>query len=290
MLDLSLIRIDGGTQSRVKLDAATVAEYAEAFAAGAEFPAVTVFFDGSDRWLADGFHRYFGAKKAGKKQILEHIIPGTQREAVLYSIKANGTHGLKRTNADKRKSVETLVKDEEWGTWSDRKIAEAAGVSVTFVSALRRPEVKEQRDKNRKTSAEKAAGCSPATPPAVEDDDAEAAAIAKLPKEEQAAAIHKPIPKKEGPEPQQQEEDEYTELDALADQVHHLQAEVARLKLLVPAEADEGNEMLKEMQHELAALRQANKAITIARDRFQTENAELKRQCVWLKKQLDKQK
>lgn len=117
-----------------------------------------------------------------------------------------------------------------------------------------------------------------------------AAAIAKLPKEEQAAAIHKPIHKKEAPEPQQQEEDEYTELDALADQVRDLQAEVARLKLLVPAEADEGNDMLKEMQHEMATLRQANKAITIARDRFQAENAELKRQCVWLKKQLDKQK
>ena len=130
-----------------------------------------------------------------------------------------------------------------------------------------------------------------------------AAAIAKLPKEEQAAAIAKPAPakkqaaaiakpihKKEAPEPQQQEEDEYTELDALADQVRDLQAEVARLKLLVPAEADEGNDMLKEMQHEMATLRQANKAITIARDRFQAENAELNRQCVWLKKQLDKQK
>ena len=104
------------------------------------------------------------------------------------------------------------------------------------------------------------------------------------------AAIAKPIHKKEAPEPQQQEEDEYTELDALADQVRDLQAEVARLKLLVPAEADEGNDMLKEMQHEMATLRQANKAITIARDRFQAENAELKRQCVWLKKQLDKQK
>lgn len=117
-----------------------------------------------------------------------------------------------------------------------------------------------------------------------------AAAIAKLPQEKQAAAIAQPIPKKEGPEPQQQEEDEYTELDALADQVRDLQAEVTRLKLLVPAEADEGNDMLKEMQHELTTLRQTNKAITIARDRFQAENAELKRQCVWLKKQLDKQK
>ena len=34
------IRIDGGTQSRVELNQETVAEYAQAFTAGAEFPPV----------------------------------------------------------------------------------------------------------------------------------------------------------------------------------------------------------------------------------------------------------
>lgn len=117
-----------------------------------------------------------------------------------------------------------------------------------------------------------------------------AAAIAKLPKEEQAAAIAKPAPKKaKEPDPEPAEdEDDYTEADALKDQVSDLQAEVARLKLLTPSEKDEGNAMLDDMQHELKVLRQTVRAITASRDRLQAENAELKKQCVWLKKQLKK--
>lgn len=138
MLNLNDIRIDGGTQSRVELNQETVAEYAEAYRAGASFPPVIVFYDGADRWLADGFHRYFGAKAAGLEQIYEEVIPGTQRDAVLYSLKANATHGLKRSNADKRKSVETVLRDAEWVTWSDRKIAEVCGVGAPLVGDVRR--------------------------------------------------------------------------------------------------------------------------------------------------------
>ncbi len=57
VLALESIRIDGNTQSRVELDQAVVAEYAEAMAEGAQFPPLIVFFDGVHRWLGDGFHR-----------------------------------------------------------------------------------------------------------------------------------------------------------------------------------------------------------------------------------------
>ena len=60
-----------------------------------------------------------------------------------------------------------------------------------------------------------------------------AAAIAKLPKEEQAAAIHKPAPKPAPAvvEPEIEAPPEYTELDAAHDQISELQAElvVARM-------------------------------------------------------------
>lgn len=138
MLELDQIRIDGGTQSRVELSQETVAEYAQAFKDGAGFPAVVVFFDGASYWLADGFHRYFGARDAGESAIAVQVINGTQRDAVLYSLKANATHGLKRTNADKRKAVETMLKDAEWATWSDRKIAEVCGVGYSLVSDVRK--------------------------------------------------------------------------------------------------------------------------------------------------------
>ena len=137
MIDLDLIRIDGGTQSRVELNEETVAEYRDAYLAGAEFPPVIVFFDGTDRWLADGFHRYFGAKAAGRTTIYENIASGSRRDAVLHSLKANAKHGLKRTNADKRKAVELMLADDEWAAWSDRKIAEACGVSDKTVASVR---------------------------------------------------------------------------------------------------------------------------------------------------------
>lgn len=136
MLDLDLIRIDGGTQARVELDQSTVAEYAEAYNAGAEFPAVTVFYDGTSRWLADGFHRYFAAKKAGKKSILENIIPGTQRDAIKHSLGANGDHGMRRSNTDKRKSVLTALGDAEWSQLPHKDIAAICKVSREYVSRL----------------------------------------------------------------------------------------------------------------------------------------------------------
>ena len=65
------------------------------------------------------------------------VTKGTKRDAILASIKANATHGLKRSNADKRLAVEKLLLDKEWQTWSDAKIAEQAAVSRQFVTNLR---------------------------------------------------------------------------------------------------------------------------------------------------------
>lgn len=138
MLNIDAIRTDGGTQSRVQLNQETLDEYAEAYRSGALFPPIIVFFDGVDRWLADGFHRYSGAKAAGHEQIYAEVTPGTRRDAVLYSLTANATHGLKRTNADKRKAIKTLLADTEWSSWSDNKIAKAAGVTDKTVGAVRK--------------------------------------------------------------------------------------------------------------------------------------------------------
>ena len=77
-------------------------------------------------WLADGFHRLAAVKKEGTGFIPVEIHPGTRRDAVLYSVGANATHGLPRTNADKRRAVLILLQDEEWAAWSDGMIAKAA--------------------------------------------------------------------------------------------------------------------------------------------------------------------
>jgi hypothetical protein len=136
-LEISKIRTDGGTQMRAELDEATVAEYSELFAAGVELEAIEVYFDGMAYWLADGFQRVAAALDAGLDKILANITTGTKRDAILHACGANALHGLKRTNADKRRAVETLLNDEEWVKWSDRKIADAAAVSDPFVASIR---------------------------------------------------------------------------------------------------------------------------------------------------------
>lgn len=137
LLEVSKVRADGGTQSRAATDAEVVNDYADAMTSGATFPPIIVFFDGSDYWLADGFHRYHAAKQAGKTTIAADVHQGTQRDAVLHSVGANASHGLRRTNADKRRAVETLLRDEEWVTWSDREIARRCRVTHPFVSRIR---------------------------------------------------------------------------------------------------------------------------------------------------------
>ena len=57
-LPMDVVRIDGGTQSRCRISQEMVDQYAESMADGAAFPPGVAFFDGSDYWLADGFHRY----------------------------------------------------------------------------------------------------------------------------------------------------------------------------------------------------------------------------------------
>lgn len=136
-LGLSQIRLDGGTQSRAQLSEEAIDEYAERYAEGAPMPPVVVFHDGAVYWLADGFHRCAGAVRAGKDTVPVEVKQGTQRDAILYSVGANSKHGLRRTNADKRRAVEMLLRDEEWAKKSDRWIAEQCGVSDPFVGKLR---------------------------------------------------------------------------------------------------------------------------------------------------------
>jgi hypothetical protein len=129
---------DGGAQSRVEMRPETVNDYATDMLDGAILPPVVVFYDGSDYWLGDGFHRVEAARKINRDTILAEIKAGTARDAILYGIGANAAHGLRRTQADKRRAVERLLKDPEWARWSDRKIAEAAKVDHKTVGTIRR--------------------------------------------------------------------------------------------------------------------------------------------------------
>jgi hypothetical protein len=129
---------DGGAQMRAEMQIDTVNDYAADMLGAAIFPPVVVFYDGTDYWLADGFHRVEAKRKIGHETITAEIRAGSARDAILYGVGSNAVHGLRRTQADKRRAVERLLRDPEWACWSDRKIAEAAKVDHKTVGAIRR--------------------------------------------------------------------------------------------------------------------------------------------------------
>jgi len=142
-LKLDQIRIDGGTQPRAAINEQVVADYADDYGNGVDLPPVTVFFDGTAYWLADGFHRYWANKRINCEHVFAEVHEGTQRDAILYSVGANASHGLRRTNADKRKAVLTMLTntqvshDEDGKPWTDNAIAKRCHVSPHTVASAR---------------------------------------------------------------------------------------------------------------------------------------------------------
>lgn len=138
-IPLDQIEADGTTQMRVAgIDPAVVADYATAMEAGAGFPPIIVFFDGAQYWPGDGFHRIEAARRIDRETISADVREGGQRDALLLAASANATHGLRRTQADKRQSIETLLRDPEWSRWSDREIGKACAVDHKTVGSVRR--------------------------------------------------------------------------------------------------------------------------------------------------------
>lgn len=187
------IRTDGGTQARENINYPIVDEYADAMEAGIEFPPLVVFFDGSDYWLADGFHRLYAYRQQGTQPIACEVRSGSQDDAVLYAVGTNSEHGLRRTNADKRKAVMMVL--GRWSKWSDRKIAEACGVSNHLVADARKQLGESPSCDNRRTGADGKTRRIPQ--PAVVDDEPSDGEPDD--DEQDAPAEPEPTPKKKKP-------------------------------------------------------------------------------------------
>lgn len=125
-----------------------------------------------------------------------------------------------------------------------------------------------------------------------------AAAIAKLPRAEQAAALTKPRPKDHLVNPVEVEDiafreappvvkDEFTELDAAHAQIQDLQAElvVARIHSADPDEQKQAATYIAELLAHIRTLESINKQLTISRDTFQNEAAHFKRNILRLERE-----
>lgn len=137
LIEISKLRRDGGTQPRVKINFDTAYEYGDEMKAGVKFPPVAAFYDGTDYWLADGFHRVEGAFSADFDQIECDVHQGTLEDAQWYSFGVNKAHGLRRTNEDKQRAVKAALAHPKADGMSDEKIARHCGVSRQTVLQYR---------------------------------------------------------------------------------------------------------------------------------------------------------
>ena len=138
---VEIARISGhgsDLQPREALDASTVSDYAQRMSAGDIFPPVLVFFDGTALWLADGYHRLAAARSCGKTSIVAEVKQGSRDDASWAACAANLTHGLRRSNKDKQRSVLRALGHEKGRSLSDRQIARHCGVHHHTVGRLRK--------------------------------------------------------------------------------------------------------------------------------------------------------
>lgn len=138
VLKMSAIILDKEIQPRSNINDVVVKKYAEAMRRGDQFPPITIYYDGEKHWLADGFHRLRAKQANNEKTILAEVRPGSRRDAKLFAVEVNVNNGLQRTNVDKRRAVERLLRDHQWSQWSNREIANRCGVNEKTVRNIKK--------------------------------------------------------------------------------------------------------------------------------------------------------
>jgi len=124
LIDPKRIRTDLGTQMRIAMNEEVVKEYAEAMQAGCEFPPLRAFFDEPNDLiiLVDGFHRLAAHNQVRPNdQIRVELVFGTAEDAQWESIGANKSHGLRRSNEDKRNAITQAWVSDGGLHWSKSK-------------------------------------------------------------------------------------------------------------------------------------------------------------------------
>jgi len=265
---LAVIRLDGDTQARVALSQAKVKEYAQKMQDGEDFRPIDVFFDGSDYWLADGFHRYFANKTNKKTSIAATVHTGTLEDAQLFAMKANKDHGMPPNANDLRFCITRMLKHPVWGGWTNAAIAKHVGASRMTVGRV------------------KAAMSEP-------DDSTEKKYINKHGQEStiNTAKLGRKAKPAEETEPEVD-----SKAAELADTINDLADENRKLKDAIAIGAWDATDIEKEdAQETIASLREEIRVLEIevktlreSRDMFQSRNAELMRTVKSLQAKLKK--
>lgn len=138
LIFLSDIDFTLSPQVRDEVRTDVVVEYAERYKEKAAMPPIVVFQNKGDKkyLLGDGLHRSLANKENNCKGIQAEVMPGGYEEALKYALTANAAHGLRRSNADKRRCVMAAIK--QWPKQSNIQLSETAGVSDRYVGEIRK--------------------------------------------------------------------------------------------------------------------------------------------------------
>jgi hypothetical protein len=244
---------------------------------GVVFPPVEVFHDGSEYWLVDGFHRYFGYKTNGLTSIEAIVHTGTLREAQFYAWKANNKHGNRLKAEDIRAILRIMLTDEEYSKWSNNHIAKELDISSMTVGRVRVAMQEEAK--------------TPAQTTVTYVDKHGNTTTMKTDKKKKAKTT-KPDVTTANPEVKELEQ----KVKELATTVNTLAEEntVMRDKIAVgqwdasEIEKIDVEETIKNLREQIRVLEIDNKSMRESRDIYQNENAEMMRTIKSLKAKLKK--
>lgn len=86
--------------------------------------------------VIDGMHRLTAALLAGHAEIDVRFFDGDQEEAFVQAVQANLHHGRRLTQQERTAAAHRIL--AAYPQWSNRSIAQAAGLSTKTVAAIRR--------------------------------------------------------------------------------------------------------------------------------------------------------
>lgn len=256
-VNLKDVVVDQKYQSRMELDDLLVQHYAELMTDGVQFPPVKIVNVENQYILVDGFHRFRATEEIGEYEIEADVIAGSWRDVLLLKWKSNTAHGKPLARDEKRRLIREMLADEECKQWTNRQIGKFLNVSHTLVNSVR-------------VEAETVA---PAVPAKGKSGNISTPEVAK--------------PDDETDEP----DDAPTEQDVLIETLAEENAELTKkLAMAVLPEADKeaaGN-LIDDLRAEIKLLQVELESVKASRDRYQWENAELKKQVAAQQRQLKK--
>lgn len=256
-INLEDVTVDEKYQSRMSTNEEKVQAYAVLMKEGAKFPPVEIIEVDHEYVLVDGFHRFHAAKSLGEYEIESTITPGTWRDVKLRKWQANVHHGMPLTAAERNRSIKEMLDDPEFSDWSDRQIAKHVGSSHVTVWKLRNKSVAEQPEQSKPDKVLK-----------MNTSKAETKAVAE-PAEEEAP------------------DDQQVMIETLLDENEKLTKQLA-VSVLPEEEKVMAAQLIDDLRAEISLLKVELQSMRESRDRYQWENAELKKQVAAQQKQLKK--